>query len=282
MSLDVRKLGDALGAEIIGFDLLRDLNEDTATEINRAWAENCVLCFRDQQSLNPENFLTLARIFGDVQPQLATGKEYSVPEVPDVGVLSNRQTDPVSGTKMMRGGSWHTDHSHSATPPRGTILHALELPDKGGDTLFANCRAAYHDLPDDLKEYIGNRKAHHVYLSSRSPRKMPTLRDHEKYLDKGAWHPLARTHPVTNEKSIYLNPIRNESVEGLKTEEGFSLLDDLLIHATQEKYQYGHKWHLGDVIIWDNRSTLHAASFDYDQTQHRLMHRVMIAGEATY
>ena len=103
-----------------------------------------------------------------------------------------------------------------------------------------------------------------------------------RHLDKGAWHPLARTHPVTNEKSIYLNPIRNESVEGLKTEEGFSLLDDLLIHATQEKYQYGHKWHLGDVIIWDNRSTLHAASFDYDQTQHRLMHRVMIAGEATY
>jgi taurine dioxygenase len=282
MSLDVRKLGDALGAEIVGFDLLRDLNEDTAAEINDAWAQNGVLCLRDQQTLSPKDFLTLARVFGDIQPQLATGKEFSVPEVPEVGVLSNRQTDPVSGDKIMRGGSWHTDHSHAETPPRGTILHALELPDKGGDTMFTNCRAAYRDLPESLKERIGERKAHHVYLSSRSPRKMPTLREHEKHLDEGAWHPLGRTHPPTGEKSVYLNPIRTERVEGLDVEEGFDLLDDLLKFATQQKFQYVHKWRQGDVIIWDNRCTLHAASFDYDQTQVRLMHRVMIAGEATY
>ncbi|HAT35226.1 MAG TPA: TauD/TfdA family dioxygenase [Rhodospirillaceae bacterium] len=282
MALDVRKLGDTLGAEIIGFDLQRDLNEESAAEINEVWGQNGVLCFRDQQSLSPQDFVILARVFGDILPQLATGKEFSVPDVPDVGIISNRQTDPVTGDKVMRGGSWHTDHSHAETPPRGTILHALELPDTGGDTMFANCRAAYREMPADLKERTGDRKAHHVYLSSRSPRKMPTLRDHEKHIDKGAWHPLGRTHPPTGEKSIYLNPIRTESVEGLEEEDGFDLLDDLLKHATQEKYQYAHKWHPGDVIIWDNRCTLHAASFDYDQTQTRLMHRIMVAGEPSY
>jgi taurine dioxygenase len=281
-ALTVNKLGEEIGAEITGFDLLRDLNEDTAAEINQVWADNAVLCFRDQQYLDPKDFLTLARVFGDVLPQQATGKEYSVPEVPEVGVLSNRQTDPVTGGKIMRGGSWHTDHSHVATPPRGTILHAIELPDKGGDTMFANCRAAYRDLPAALKTRMGERKAQHVYLSSRSPRKMPTLRENEQHLAEGVWHKLGRTHPPSGEKAIYLNPIRTERVEGLDEEEGFDLLDDLLRHATQQKYQYTHQWSLGDVLIWDNRCTLHAASFDYDQSQYRLMHRVMVAGEATY
>lgn len=281
--LDIRPLGTALGGEVVGFDLKHDLNAATAKAVNDAWGQYAVLCFRDQESLSPDEFVKLGKLFGDIQPQLATHDAYSVPGHPDVGTISSRHVDPQTGTKIKRGGSWHTDHSHAEEPPRGTMLHAIELPPSGGgETQFCDTRLAWDDLPDEMKTFLKDRKAHHVYLSSRAPRALPTLTEDEKHLEAGNWHPLARTHPLSGRIALYLNPMRIEHVEGMADDEAYALLDELLAHATQDKYQYHHVWKPGDVIIWDNRCTMHQATPIANPEELRFMHRIMIKGEGVY
>ena len=281
MALSIHPLGDTLGAEVIGFDLVRDLNSETVNDINQAWAEHIVLCFRDQ-SLSPQAFVQLAKLFGEPVKQVVKQKEFSLTEAPEVGILSSEQRDAFTGERVYRGGSWHTDHSHIDIPPRGTMLYALQIPDQGGDTRFTNQRAAYRELSDSMKETIADLKAVHVYQSKYSPRKMPTRTQEEEKISLGASHPIARTHPPSGEKSIYLNPIRTERIEGMDEQEAQDLLDELLAHSTQAQFQYAHKWRLHDVIIWDNRCSLHAATFDYDFATERLMHRIMVEGEKPY
>jgi taurine dioxygenase len=281
MTLSIRPLGNALGAEVTGFDLKRDLNATTIEDINRAWAEYVVLCFRDQD-LSPGEFVRLARLFGEPVKQVVKQKEYSLQDFPEVGIVSSEQRDPMTGERIYRGGSWHTDHSHIAIPPRGTMLYALQIPPQGGDTRFTNQRAAYRALSDEMKDKIDDLRAVHVYLSKYSPRKMPTRTKEEEALSPGTSQPLVRHHPPTGEKAIYLNPIRTESIEGMPEAEAQDLLNTLLEHSTQPCFQYAHQWRLHDVVIWDNRCALHAATFDYDFSTERRMHRIMIEGEQPY
>lgn len=281
MTLSIQPLGDALGAEVTGFDLRRDLTPDTVEAINQAWAQYVVLCFR-QQDLTPQEFVRLARTFGEPVKQVIKQREFSLPDVPEVGILSSEQRDAVSGKRLHRGGSWHTDHSHLQVPPRGTMLYALQIPDRGGDTRFTNQRAAYAALPEATKQALAGLRAVHVYESKFSPRKMPTRTADEVAMSPQASHPIARTHPPTAEKALYLNPIRTESIEGMPEDEAQRLLDELLAHSTQPQFQYAHKWRLHDVLIWDNRCALHAATFDYDLSRERYMHRIMIEGEEPY
>lgn len=281
MALLIQPLGGALGAEVVGFDLKRDLNADTIVAINQAWSDYVVLCFRDQH-LTPQEFVTLARMFGEPVKQLVKHKEFSLPDAPEVGILSSDHRDAVTGKRVYQGGSWHSDHSHVPMPPRGTMLYALQIPEQGGDTCFTNQRAAYKALSEARKQAIAGLKAVHVYESKYTPRKMPTRTEEEKALSPGASHPLARTHPPSGEKAIYLNPIRTEAIEGMSEEKAQELLNELLDHSTQPQFQYAHKWRLHDVIIWDNRCSLHAATFDYDLSKERRMHRIMIQGEKTY
>ncbi len=281
MALTVQRLGEALGAEVIGFDLKRDLNAETVHEINAAWAEHVVLCFRDQD-LSPHEFLQLARMFGEPVKQVVKQKDFSLPEVPEIGIVSSEHRDSASGERVYRGGSWHTDHSHIEIPPRGTMLYALQIPPVGGDTRFTNQRAAYRALPPEMQQQIEGRRAVHVYQSKYSPRKMPTRTEAEKTISPGASQLMVRTHPPTGEKAIYLNPVRTETIEGMPEEAAQALLSGLLEHSTQEQFQYVHKWRLHDVVIWDNRCSLHSATFDYDFSVERRMHRIMVEGELPY
>ena len=281
MALSIQPLGDVLGAEVIGFDLKRDLNAQTVEHINAAWAEHIVLCFRDQQ-LTPQEFVALARMFGEPVKQVVKQKEFSLPEAPEVGILSSEHRDAVTGKRVYRGGSWHTDHSHIEAPPRGTMLYALQIPETGGDTRFTNQRAAYRALPEATQRTIEDLKAVHVYESKYSPRKMPTRTQAEVEMSRGTSHPIARTHPPSGEKAIYLNPVRTEMIEGMPEDQAQTLLNELLEHSTQAQFQYAHKWHLHDVVIWDNRCSLHSATFDYDLAVERRMHRIMVEGEKTY
>jgi taurine dioxygenase len=281
MTLSIRRLGEALGAEVIGFDLKRDLNTETVHDINAAWAEHIVLCFRDQD-LTPLEFVKLARMFGEPVKQVVKQKEFSLPDVPEVGLVSSEHRDSVSGERVYRGGSWHTDHSHITVPPRGTMLYAIQIPSQGGDTRFTNQRAAYRALPPETQCEIEGLRAVHVYESKHSPRKMPTRTATEEAISRGASQPIVRTHPPTGEKAIYLNPVRTETIEGMPEEQAQILLDKLLDHSTQPQFQYAHKWRLHDVVIWDNRCALHAATFDYDFAVERRMHRIMVEGELPY
>jgi taurine dioxygenase len=281
MTLSIQPLGDALGAEVTGFDFRRDPTPDAVEAINQAWAQHVVLCFRHQH-LTPQEFVRLARMFGEPVKQAIKQREFSLPDVPEVGILSSEQRAPVTGERLYRGGSWHTDHSHLPMPPRGTMLNALQIPERGGDTRFTNQHAAYAALPEATKQALEGLRAVHVYESKYSPRKMPTRSQEEITVSPQASPPIARTHPPSGEKALYLNPIRTEAIEGMPAEAAQALLDELLAHSTQPQFQYAHKWRLHDVLIWDNRCALRAATFDYDFSRERYMHRIMIEGEIPY
>ena len=186
-----------------------------------------------------------------------------------------------SGKRKIRGTSWHTDASYFEHPPAGTMLFAVNVPSDGGDTDFMSTRAAYNALSENMKKRIDGLNAVHVYESSRSPRRLiKRTEDQVKKFGDQFVHPIARTHPVHGKKSIYLNPIRVEKIDGMDNTESDALIDKLHDHLFQPRFHYRHKWQIGDFLIWDNRQVLHQANDDYDwKTQERKLYRIMTKGE---
>jgi taurine dioxygenase len=274
--MDIRRLTDHAGAEAVGIDLTQTVSEETKTELNRAFVEYSVLVVRDQ-SLNPDQVLAAVKLFGSIFHQHNT--RFALPECPQIHYISNQDRFP-DGRRYIPGEGWHTDHSNDSRPPKATVLHAVTLPDRGGDTQFANMAAAYAALPAATKDRIAELMAIHVYQNSHSTRKLMGLSEANKErVPNAVLHPIVRTHPENGRKSIYLNPIRIEGIVGLDHKEALPLLDELLEHAVQEKFQYRHAWRPGDLVMWDNRCLLHKANGDYDMTQTRYLYRVMLQGD---
>src|SRR5450432_3890526 len=240
----IRRLTDHVGAEAVGIDLTQPVPEETRAALNRAFVEHGVLVLRDQK-LTPRQVLTAVELFGPVFPQHNT--RFALPECPDIHYISNQDSFP-DGTRYIPGEGWHTDHSNDTRPPKATVLHAVTLPDRGGDTQFANMAAAYAGLPAAMQQRIAGLMGIHVYQSSHSARKLMGLSDANKErVPNAVLHPIVRTHPENGRKSIYINPIRIEGILGLDHKEALPLLDELLAHATQEKFQYRHEWRAGDL-----------------------------------
>ncbi len=277
MALSITPVDAPLGAEVIGFDIERDASPEVGEELKAAWLEHVVLCFRDQ-ALDPAGFLRLASLFGKPRPQPLQRPEYQVEGHPEIRVLSNRHRDTLGDGKPMKvGGSWHTDHSHQQNAPRGTMLHALQLPSRGGNTSFTNQHAAYNGLPADKQELARRLRVHHVYNSPYAPRKMQALSaEEQKQAAPEAWHPLARPHPVDGRLALFLNPIRTAGIEGMQDAAAQELLGEMLEHSTRPQYRYTHPWRKGDVLIWDNPQALHMVDHDYPPDELRLMHRTLV------
>ena len=276
MSVTITPLGEHAGAEVGGLDLRQPVDDETRKRLNRALADHVALVFRDQE-LTPKQFADAGRLFGTPMKQLL--QQYHLPDCPEVGVVSNRDRDAAGDGKILiRGTTWHTDHSNKEIPPKATALYSVSLPDSGGDTKFTNTAAAYDALPEETKSRIDGLKAVHTYLSSRTPRKLPERTDAEAQESPPVEQPLVRTHPENGRKALYLNPVRIEEFVGMEKEAGFALLNELMAHATEERFQYRHKWRLGDMVIWDDRCSMHEANMDYDMSQLRLLHRLMIEG----
>ncbi|HEX3990409.1 MAG TPA: TauD/TfdA family dioxygenase [Acetobacteraceae bacterium] len=274
--MDIRRLTDHAGAEAVGIDLTQTVSEETKTELNRAFVEYSVLVVRDQ-SLNPDQVLAAVKLFGSIFHQHNT--RFALPECPQIHYISNQDRFP-DGRRYIPGEGWHTDHSNDSRPPKATVLHAVTLPDRGGDTQFANMAAAYAALPAATKDRIAELIAIHVYQNSHSTRKLMGLSEANKErVPNAVLHPIVRTHPENGRKSIYLNPIRIEGIVGLDHKEALPLLDELLEHAVQERFQYRHAWRPGDLVMWDNRCLLHKANGDYDMAQTRYLYRVMLQGD---
>ena len=263
------------GAEVIGVDLTRPMDAALRARLNRAFVEHSVLVFRGQH-LSPQQVLEAVQLFGEVFPQHNT--KFALPECPQIHYVSNQDFYP-DGKRYIPGEGYHTDHSNAVEPPKATVLHAVKLPDRGGDTQYVNMHRAYEDLPDAMKRRIEGRRALHVYQSRFSERKLMALPETARVPD-GVWHPLVRTHPESGRRSIYLNPIRTEAIEGMEEADALALLDDLLAHATQPQYEYRHQWRQGDMVMWDNRCLLHKANGDYDMGQVRYLYRIMLKGDA--
>ena len=273
--MNIQSFKSALGAEITGLDLSRPVDAATRQALNDAWIKHAVLVIRGQK-LTPPQFAAAAGIFGEILEQQL--KKFTVPEHPLVGTISSRDLPVVDGKLHVRGENYHTDHSNFSAPPKATTLHAVSLPQFGGDTQFVDVRAAFDDLPEATRRAILPLRSPHVYESSQSPRKMAALSPEERAKVPQTLQPLVIRHPDSGRAALYLNTGRMEGIEGMQPDKAFKLIDELYTHATQPKYEYRHKWLAGDMVIWDNRSVMHQANADYDPSEYRFLYRIMLQG----
>ena len=276
MSYAITPLSEHTGAEVLGIDLSEPVDEAARKDLNRAFTDRSVLVFREQH-LSPHQLVAAVGLFGEIFPQ--HNSRFALPECPLVHYISNQDFYP-DGRRYIPGEGYHTDHSNAVRPPKATVLHAVSLPERGGDTQYVNMHLAYDELPDQTKRRLVGLEAIHVYESRYSARKMMALSEEGRdRVPDAVVHPIVRTHPESGRKAIYINPIRNDAIVGMPEAEALSLLADLLEHATQPRYQYRHRWHAGDLVMWDNRSLLHKANGDYDMSQLRYLYRVMLKGD---
>jgi taurine dioxygenase len=277
MDFHTQKLGGHMAAAVIGLDLNRLPDAATQAALLRALHDNLVLCIR-AQALAPPAFRDAMAQFGRplLRKQLA-----HTPECAEVNIISSEDRDELGdGKKIVNGANWHTDDSFMREPCSLTMLYGVIVPSRGGDTQFTNMYAAYDELPGETRARVDPLKVIHKYKSSRKPSRISTRPPEEMAAMPEAIHPLVRTHPETGRKALYLNPNRMQQIVGLAREESDRLLDTMIAHAIQPKYQYRHVWRQGDIVIWDNRCTMHKANADYPEGERRLMHRVIVAGTA--
>jgi taurine dioxygenase len=284
MPLAVKPLSPALGAEIVGVDLREDLSPATVADIVQAWHDHLVLLFRDQ-ALSEDDQIRFARHFGVLQqrPRPADARpEGSLIKHPETTMLvSNiRENGKLIGSLPDGEMHFHSDQCYLERPAKGTFLYAIEIPSAGGDTLFLNMYKAYETLPSALKARLDGRKALNAYLYDSTTRDgngaKLDLSLHPHYVQ-----PIIRTHDDTKRKALYVNRLMTRTVEGLEEAEGDSLLNQLFDHIEQDDFIYAHKWRVGDLILWDNRCTLHART-DFSDRERRMLRRVVVRGEPAF
>tara|TARA_B100000519_G_C14235388_1_gene434495 strand:+ start:861 stop:1721 length:861 start_codon:yes stop_codon:yes gene_type:complete len=276
--MKISPTGAALGADVWDVRLDR-LDNTTFQDIYQAWLDhNGVLRF-PCQDLNDDNFLEFAARFGelDLAPINANGG-YWKPKYPELAVISNvvQNGKPV-GSLGSYESKWHTDMSYNESPPKASILYAIELPLEGGDTGFASTAAAYDALSEEMKERIaGLTCKHDSSHNSVGQVRKGFQKTYQKREDTpGAVHPLVAEHPETGRKVIYLGRRARAYICELEKFESDALLDDLFAHITRPQFTWTQKWRLGDVVIWDNRCTLHRRDA-LDPNERRLLHRAQI------
>lgn len=279
--MKVARITPGVGAEISGVDLTNLRNGDFAS-IVEAFDAHSALLFRDQR-LSETDLLAFSRRFGDLDevPVNEQGRT-SVPGFPEVYVVSNitgADGQPI-GSLGAGEAAWHTDMSYLPVPPYASILYAIEVPPTGGDTWICGMTAAFETLPDELRQQVAGRRLKHDgtynsggYLrAGASPSNNPTD-------SIGTAHPILCRHPRTERPTLYLGRRRNAYIEGLPLPESEALLDALWAHAVQPAHVLAHRWRVGDLLMWDNRATMHRRDA-FDPAARRRLHRTQIKGTA--
>jgi taurine dioxygenase len=269
----------AFGAEIRDIDL-RQIDHDDFSVIHRAWLDHSVLLFRGQE-LTDDDLITFSKRFGglDIAPIQESGRRF-VEGHPEIYVVSNviRNGAPI-GSLGAGEATWHTDMSYLQDPPKASILYALEVPRSGGNTYFCNMYQAYESLPKELKRRIEGLALKHdgTFNSGGYVRQGVTPSD-DPVTCPGTFHPLVCTHPETKRRMLYLGRRRNAYIGGLSISDSESLLDQLWSYATREDFAWHNEWRVGDLVLWDNRCTMHRRD-PFDAGSRRIMHRTQIKGE---
>ena len=278
-STQVLPSGRALGAEIAGSDL-RTIDDGDFALIHRAWLDHLVLLFRGQQ-LTDDDLITFSRRFGqlDWAPVQETGRRF-VDGYPEIYVVSNviENGEPI-GSLGAGEAVWHTDMSYLEAPPKASMLYALEVPAAGGNTYFCNMYQAYELLPESLRRRIAGLTLKHdgTYNSGGYVRQGVKAVD-DPVTSPGVYHPLICTHPETGRRALYLGRRRNAYIAGLPLAESEALLDQLWTYASREDVTWHNQWRTGDVVLWDNRCTMHRRD-PFDPQSRRVLHRTQIKGE---
>ena len=275
MKIKIPSNSAKLGVEISDLNLSGDFTPDEISKIRKSWTDYGVAFFPDQ-ILSHENFEKFSLLFGKFgdDPYLKSLDER--PNIVEVKRSANEKAPPF-------GGSWHSDWSFQKTPPSATLLHSKVVPPVGGDTLFANTQLAYEDLNQETKDKIDDLEVIHsaglpyaddgFYATEKEERAMKILPS--KKAKETQLHPLVKMHPETKKKCLFINPVYTVAINNFSDEESFLLLSSLYEHMTQEKYIYRHKWSKNTLLMWDNRTVVHAADGGYDGYD-RLMHRITV------
>ena len=278
--IDVKPVSPHIGVELLGIDLAQPIGDAQFAAIRAAWLRHTILLVRGQAHLRPEDLIAFARRFGELdehdQPQ------YCLAGYPEIAIVSNvKEAGRYIGAPKA-GRQWHSDAQYLRHPPSASLLWAKEVPPEAGNTCFANMVAAYRALDssrrqriDRLRVNFSRVRAYALYHPERPP-----LSDEEKARLPDVQHPIVREHPETGEHALYVGGEQHGgTVIGMPADEGEALMRELREFATQPRFAYEHRWRAGDLIVWDNRSTMHCALPFDEERYRRVMYRVQIAGD---
>jgi taurine dioxygenase len=276
--VEIRPLSPAIGVEISGVDLAKPLDDAGFASIRAAWERSCIALFRDQRlwEMDQVNFASrfgpLGKAVNDHNPEKGGSH-------PAVLYFSNVRVDgKVTGILPDGEMFFHSDTCYVERPAMASMLYAMEVPSRGGNTLYANGFRAYETLPDDIKEFLKGKSALNVYdyVGNPTHRADSLPSDVKQYA-----HPILRTHTPTGRKSLYVNRLMTWSILGLPPEQSREVLSRLFDHQERPEFVYEHIWTPGDVMLWDNRSCLHART-DFSSHERRRLRRVTVLGEKPY
>ncbi len=270
-------LGGHMAIAVDGVDLREPPTPALAAELRRALWDNIVLCIRGQ-SIDPAAFLAAGRAFGEpeIRPEIP-----HVPGFPAVTTLSSEDRDTKGdGKRLVAGANWHSDDTFMPRPSALTVLYGIVVPAVGGDTQYANMYAAYEALPAEQRRSLDTLQVVHTMKPARADLARTRSIDPAILAQRPpSTHPLVRTHPETGRKALYISRNRMDHIVGMEREASHRLIDDLVDHATQPQFTYRHKWTQGDLVVWDNRCSMHKANGDYPEGARRFMQRIVVAGE---
>ena len=278
MQITVEPFENSFAAEIDGIDIQNGVNKQQFKIIHEAFLKHKVLIFRNQP-LDDEAHQKFGMLFGELDGHINKSTRHKA--LPSVQVFSNvKPNGETTGVHPEKGTHvWHTDKSYTATPSLTTILRSPAIAQVGGDTLFADMTRAYDKLSNNMKTGIDNLFAVHDWVRSREKSNERPATPDEIKAAPPVKHPIVRTHPETGKKSLYIGNHSSHIVD-MALEEGEAILADLETHATQQDLIYRHKWQIDDVLMWDNRCTMHCVE-PYDAAKEkRSVHRVVVRGDA--
>jgi taurine dioxygenase len=283
MTITVKPRHPALGAEVHGVDLRRPLDFETVQAVSDAWTRHLVLVFPDQDITDAEH-VAFTRHFGEPEIFHQTSLSLRSDRVKEIFLVSNvdgenrlmKPSEP-SQKQLSSARQWHTDSSYRPMPSVGSLLHGIEISRTGGITQFINMYEVYEALPETLRHQVEGRRARHDFSMLHRITGAPPPTAAEQAAMPAAWHPMVRRHPVSGRKSLYISSIYNDAVEGFDEKAARALIEELSEFSAQPQFMYRHVWEPHDVLMWDNRCTVHAVT-PHDPEERRVMHRTTIVG----
>jgi taurine dioxygenase len=276
--LTIQPLSPAIGVEILGVDLREPLDGETFARIRSAWENNCIALFRGQ-TLDEMDQVHFAGRFGPLGSRVNDFDPLKSGSHPAILYVSNiRINGKVTGVLPDGEMFFHSDQCYTETPAMASMLYAIEIPSRGGNTRYANCFKAYNTLPEDVKRRLKGKRALNAYDYDGAPTLRATiLPDGVKRFA----HPIVRRHPATGRKALYVNRLMTWSILDMPEDESRALLEYLFDHQERPEFVYEHKWTPGDVMVWDNRSCLHART-NFDPNERRRLRRVTVNGDVPF
>jgi taurine dioxygenase len=265
MAVTVTPFNVAPGAEVAGVDLSKPVDAATRSVLERALADHLALVFHDQD-LTPAQYLDAARIFGP--PMRQHYSQHNMADYPNVGLVWHR-----NGQRPAE--MWHTDHTNRERPPAATILYGVEIPSKGGATSVADMRAAYRALPEAEQAKLRGLRTVNTLDDTHDDTRPEDIEKYAKPIE----HPMVRTHPVNGSPAVWFHITKTKHIDGMSPDDSRTYLADLLERMIRPEIVYTHRWRKGDVLVIDDRATMHRAHGDYDRSESRVLWRVIVEGD---